>query len=82
MSFIQKVLKSVLPQRWAESMEANSRAWMVRCSCGFAQSVWDWGGIRWKAAGQPRRYMQCPQCGQWSWHTVTRDPSAAPSDQR
>jgi hypothetical protein len=78
MSFIQRALKAVLPRRWAESMEASSRSWIVHCPCGFDQSVWDWGGIRWKAAGQPRSYMNCPQCGQSSWHTVTREPSAIP----
>lgn len=78
MSFIRRILTAVLPRRWAESMEASSRSWVVRCSCGFAQSVWDWGGIRWKAAGQPRWYMKCPQCGRSSWHTVMHDPSATP----
>jgi hypothetical protein len=78
MSFIQRVFVAVLPRRWAESMEAHSRSWMVRCSCGFARSIWDLGGIRWKAVGEQRNYMRCPQCGQRSWHKVTRDPPAAP----
>ena len=43
-------------------MEADSRLWMLRCSCGFEQSWWDAGGIRWKAVGNPRRWKQCPQC--------------------
>jgi hypothetical protein len=77
MRAIQKVLATVLPRRWAESLEANSRAWIVRCPCGFARSIWEWGGVRWMAAGQPRRYLKCPQCGQRSWHTVAYDPSAA-----
>lgn len=55
-------------------MEAESRSWMARCACGFARSIWELGGIRWKATGQPRQYLSCPQCGQRSWHTVTRDP--------
>ncbi|GIW91477.1 MAG: hypothetical protein KatS3mg109_1909 [Pirellulaceae bacterium] len=74
MRLLQRVLIAILPRRWAESMEAHSRAWMVRCSCGLARSVWAWGDIRWKATGRPRRYMKCPQCGQSSWHTVTYEP--------
>jgi hypothetical protein len=79
MSFIQRLLTAILPRRWAEAMEADSRSWMVRCSCGFARSIWELGGIRWKGAGRPRTYMKCPQCGRWSWHKVERDPPAEPT---
>lgn len=71
-SLIQKLFVAVLPRRWAESMEAESRSWEARCSCGFSRSIWDLGGIRWKAAGQARQYLACPECGQRSWHTVSR----------
>jgi hypothetical protein len=54
-------------------MEAHSRAWMVRCSCGFERSVWEMGGIRWNAGrGRPRWFAECPQCGRRSWHTDVR----------
>lgn len=79
MSLFQRLFKAILPPRWAESMEAHSRSWMVRCPCGFARSVWELGGIRWKAAGEPRWYRRCPRCGKRSWHKVTRErPSGAP----
>lgn len=78
MSLIQRFFKAIFPRSWAESMEADSRAWMMRCRCGFAQSIWDLGGIRWKAAGSPRQYRRCPKCGERSWHTISRDP---PSNQ-
>jgi hypothetical protein len=47
---------------------------MVRCRCGFARSVWEMGGIRWKAAGEPRWFMKCPHCRQRSWHVVSWEP--------
>lgn len=72
MSSFQKLFVSVLPRRWAEAMETDSRSWMVRCSCGVARSVWELGGIRYHAAGKPRWFIKCPQCGQRSWHTVSR----------
>jgi hypothetical protein len=70
MSFLQKVFVHILPQKWADSMEAESRSWMFRCPCGFERSWWDFGAIRWKAAGNPRRMMRCPKCGQVTWHTT------------
>ena len=73
MSLFQRLFKAILPPRWAASMEADSRSWMVRCRCGFARSVWELGGIRWKAAGEPRWYRRCPQCGERSWHKVARE---------
>lgn len=54
-------------------MERESRAWMMRCeACGFEKSVWDFGGIRWKAAGAPRRRAWCENCLTGSWHTTYR----------
>jgi hypothetical protein len=64
-------------------MEAESREWMDRCgACGYEQSVWDLGGIQWKAAGTSRQYRGCPNCGRRSWHTIYRrraDMAAPPS---
>ncbi len=81
MSFFHRFLAAVLPQRLMAAIEADSRLWMVRCSCGFARSVWEIGGIRYKAAGEPRWFRKCPQCGQRTWHKVSRDqppPSPPP----
>jgi hypothetical protein len=79
MSGMQKLCKALLPRRWFESLEARSRSWMVRCSCGFARSVWESGGMIWAAAGNKRLYRTCPQCGQRSWHTVAHEPTAPSS---
>ncbi len=68
MSRLQKFLTAVLPAAQASAMEQESRRWMMRCDhCGHEWSVWDAGGVRWKASGSPRRHMQCPQCGTKSW---------------
>ena len=74
MTSLQRLLQKLLPRRWAEDMQAESQAWLARCSCGYEESIWDRGGIRWKAAGQPRRRLTCPQCGHTTWHTVYRKP--------
>ncbi|HWB01826.1 MAG TPA: hypothetical protein VG796_02305 [Verrucomicrobiales bacterium] len=81
MSFFQRLFVRLFPRKWVENMEAHSRSWMVRCPCGFTQSVWDMGGIRWKAAGRPRWYLKCRKCGERSWHTVFREPQPPSADE-
>ncbi len=57
----------------AAAIEAHSRAWMVQCPhCGFERSIWDLGGIRYKAAGNPRMLARCPGCGKTGWHKVRK----------
>lgn len=70
MSPVQKVFTKILPKKWAHHMEEDSRRWMVQCACGYERSVWELGGIRWKARGTPRRYTKCPACHKSSWHKV------------
>lgn len=70
LSRAQRLAQWLLPRRWSESMEVESRQWMAECPCGHGRSIWELGGIRWKAAGRPRRLMRCPKCSQLSWHKV------------
>ena len=73
MSSLQKFVVAILPKKWAASMEAELRTWLARCSsCGFEQSFWEAGGMRWKAAGTERRYLSCTKCGQAHWHTISK----------
>jgi len=73
MGAIQKLLTKLLSPKAAADMEAESRSWMAQCpSCGFERSVWEMGGVRWKAAGNPRWYRRCPECGKAGWHKVYR----------
>jgi hypothetical protein len=78
MSFSQKLLQAILPRHWAEEMEAESRSWTLRCkTCGLERSLWDTGGVRWKAAGRPVRLVYCSQCGHATRHTVYRKQAEA-----
>lgn len=73
MSVVQRIARAVLHNRWANSMEAESRSWNMRCqACGTERSVWDVGGIRWKASGRPLRRLWCAVCGKITTHTVER----------
>jgi hypothetical protein len=62
MGRLQKLILACVPDAWAESMERESRGWKLVCPCGCVRSIWEIGGIRWKAAGEPR------------WHRTTWRP--------
>ena len=74
MSWLQRIVVWLLPRKWAEAAEAESRAWMMQCvKCGHEQSVWDAGGIRWGARGRSRTYRRCESCRKYSWQKVVRE---------
>lgn len=73
MSLPQRFFKAILPKSWAKDMEAQSRLWIVRCPCGHGASMWDLGGIRWKASGSPRMLKRCPAWGKRTFHTVSKE---------
>lgn len=53
--------------------EADSRAWFMTCGkCGKVSSIWDIGGVRYKAVGRPRSWFWCPACNKGSWSTIQR----------
>ena len=72
MSGIQRLLRILLPSKVFANIEAESRAWKIECPCGFSCSIWDAGGIRYKAAGSPRRLRHCSQCGRTIWHVLKK----------
>ena len=78
---MQQLITRFVPRSWAAAMEAESRAWLVRCrACGFEQSIWDLGGIRWKSGGATATWGRCPECGKLGWHEVYRPkPANAPN---
>ena len=48
----------------ASRVEKESREWMVQCkNCEGEVSVWEAGGMRYKARGTVRRWGKCPLCG-------------------
>jgi len=70
-SALQKFFKSILGKTLSADIEAESRLWMMQCpECKFERSVWEMGGVRWKAAGNPRKLMPCPNCGKKVWMLV------------
>jgi uncharacterized protein with PIN domain len=78
MNRLQKFFTNLFPAQ-AAFMEAESRQWFLKClRCDSEISIWDLGGIKWKAKGNSRNYMKCPKCKKRSWQQMYKkeaDPS-------
>jgi hypothetical protein len=70
MGAFQKFIIAVVPKSWAQALEAESRKWMMQCPCGAETSIWDLGGVRYKAVGEPRHWRRCAKCGKRTWHRL------------
>jgi hypothetical protein len=55
------------------AMEAESREWLVRCpACGHERSLWELGGVRYKARGTKMIFRRCAACQQFGMHLLYR----------
>ena len=72
MNWVQKLVTALVPPSLGNAMEEESRTWMLRCPCGYERSIWEMGGIRAGAVGNPRRLMRCRSCGKVRWHKTYR----------
>ncbi|MBS0660251.1 MAG: hypothetical protein JSR82_18675 [Verrucomicrobia bacterium] len=73
MTLVQSIFSRVMPRHVVDRMEAESRAWKAKCPCGCNLSFWERGGVRFGASGKPQQLLKCPECQQWTMHTVTRE---------
>ncbi|MFC1735583.1 hypothetical protein ACFL1X_05660 [Candidatus Hydrogenedentota bacterium] len=76
MAAAHKFLKFILPNRAFEAVKAGTRQWLMECKCGNKRDVWDEGGVRYKAVGEPRQYHLCPKCGKGTWHKIRKKTTA------
>ncbi len=67
-----RFLRFILPERAFEAVKAGTKQWLMACPCGHKRDVWDAGGVRYKAVGEPRQYNHCPACGKGTWHKVRK----------
>ena len=76
MNRIQSFFFRVLPPHLAEQMRAESQRWILRCTgCGGSISIWEAGGIRWKATAVEKRvHVRCRTCGGMRAATLTLRP--------
>jgi hypothetical protein len=67
-----KFLRFILPARAFAAIRAGTREWLIECPCVHKRDLWDVGGVRCKAAGEPRQYHEFPECGRGRWHKIRK----------
>ncbi len=72
MKALQNILRALVSDRVFKEMKAESEQWFFEClSCGFKRSVWEAGGIKYKATVRRKRAVgKCPECHKWRWMSV------------
>jgi len=69
-------LKFILPARAFNAIREGTKQWLAECPCGHKRDFWDSGGVRYKAAGEPRQLGYCPACGKSTMRTIRRKTEA------
>lgn len=74
MGLIQRFILAIMPKGLAGEIWAASESWKIRClTCGASRSVWEVGGVRWKAASIGKRTLiRCSQCDRLRWAAVEK----------
>ena len=71
LSTTQKVVKFFVSKVKFKAMEQESKLWCFQCeSCQKKTSIWEIGGIRYKAKGNPKIKIKCPNCGKTAMQSV------------
>ena len=61
MSLAQRVFSAL----FGPGVERESREWLIECpKCGYEDTVWDRGGVRYKASGTKHILSRCRNCGE------------------
>ena len=60
---VQRLIIAFTSPSRASDIEAHSRSWVMKCECGVETSIWDMGGVRYKAIGEQRTMGRCKACG-------------------
>lgn len=63
LSITQKIVKFFFSDSGFKKIMDESKRYRFDCSCGKTSSIWDIGGIRYKAYGKPITLVKCPHCG-------------------
>lgn len=63
LSIVQEIFRWFSSKDTFEKAKAESQSWYFKCECGNKFTVWEIGGIRYKAKGNPVRLGKCNKCG-------------------
>ena len=72
-SRVQRFVRALTPARWWQAIEAESRQWWMLCPCGARTTIFEMGGLRFKAKGHPKRVGRCSTCGEAFVAPIQRD---------
>jgi hypothetical protein len=72
LSGAQRFVKWFTSSSRFEKIMAESRQWKFTCECGQVSSIWDIGGVRSGAGGNPKKYVKCPHCGKSGIRKISR----------
>ena len=68
---LRDIILWFMPPAMKVDAEADSRKWVATCPrCQAESSVWEMGGIRYKAAGTKITLVRCPNCGKQSFMQI------------
>jgi len=70
LSLAQKIVKFFTTGPTFEKMMEDSMRYRFTCTCGKETSIWDIGGIRYKAYGNPKTSTRCPHCSKVDMRTI------------
>lgn len=80
LSGMQAMLRRRTSPELFAAMERESRLWKAECpNCRADTPFWELGGVRYKALGEPKKRLRCPNCGKTGWlriHWTGGDPTA------
>jgi phage FluMu protein Com len=61
---LRDIILKFMPPKMRAAAEADSRKWVATCPrCQKLNSIWDIGGIRYRAAGVKSSLARCAHCG-------------------
>ncbi len=59
----QKIMKFFSSQKRFDAIEKESKEWGFECpKCDEFTSVWELGGVRYRANDTPKMRVKCPKC--------------------
>ena len=62
----QRMVQNFYSEEKFQKIIEESKLWKFTCRCGKKSSIWDAGGVRYKASGKPHIRLKCPHCNQVS----------------
>lgn len=75
LSLGQRIVKFLTSQKKFDEMMKESKQWKFTCLCGQTSSIWNIGGIRYKAVGDSTKAIRCPYCKKFGMQKIYKSES-------